>query len=472
MGKKSTALSATIWSQPNDRVVKTAFSLVVAMLFSGSCFSQARANAQGESSIPIENFIFIVQENHSFDNYFGTFPGANGIPAGTALPDYPGGPLVEKPFLGQPSVPNMVHTWAVTKLAYDNGAMDGFFWAEWPAAEMYYASVYGIRVPNPNPALIKHRCPTPTPRPTPTPGPTPPPLSQRPSWVKNTLSYLDYTVIPNYWEYARKFTLCDAFFSSIQSGSLSNHLYGVAAQSGGLVTNNPTCLDFLFPCVVDLLGNANVSWTYYVGGTPTKETLWNPLPGFQAFEKKNNFKILPHLAKTSQFYLDLQDGTLPQVSYLIPSGDESEHPPKDVRVGMWYVTKLVNAVMKSNYWQSCAIIIVWDDYGGFYDHVAPPQVDKFGYGFRVPALVISPYSQVGIVHTQYDLTSLLKLVETKFGLTPLTSRDSASNTMLDCFNFSQTPLPPVIITRKTRLDFSDMVTKKPRNESRVGLSKE
>ena len=139
---------------------------------------------------------------------------------------------------------------------------------------------------------------------------------------------------------------------------------------------------------------------------------------------------------------------------------------------MWYVTKLVSAVMKSNYWQSCAIIIVWDDYGGFYDHVAPPQVDKFGYGFRVPALVISPYSQVGIVHTQYDLTSLLKLVETKFGLTPLTSRDSASNTMLDCFNFSQTPLPPVIITRKTRLDFSDMVTKKPRNESRVGLSKE
>jgi phospholipase C len=169
--------------------------------------------------------------------------------------------------------------------------------------------------------------------------------------VKNTLSYLDYTVIPNYWEYARKFTRCDAFFSSIQSGSLSNHLYSVAAQSGGFVGNNVTCLDFFFPCVVDLLGDANISWTYYTGDTPTKETLWNPLPGFQAFEKDSHFNVLPHLASTERFYRDLKKGTLPQLSYLIPDGDESEHPPKDVRVGMRYVTKLVNAVMQSNYWQ-------------------------------------------------------------------------------------------------------------------------
>jgi len=186
--------------------------------------------------------------------------------------------------------------------------MDGFFGAEWPEAASYYGTAYHITTPPPNPSLVKPRCPTPRPRSTPTPGPTPPPLSTRPSWVKNTLSYLDYTVIPNYWEYAQKFTLCDAFFSSIQTGSLSNHLYGVAAQSGGYVGNNVSCLDFLFPCVVDLLGDASISWTYYVGGTPTVETLWNPLPGFQAFEEKNNFQILPHLAQTSRFYLDLQDG--------------------------------------------------------------------------------------------------------------------------------------------------------------------
>jgi phospholipase C len=108
-----------------------------------------------------------------------------------------------------------------------------------------------------------------------------------------------------------------------------------------------------------------------------------------------------------------------------------------------------------------AIIIIWDDYGGFYDHVSPPQIDTLGYGFRVPALVISPYSQVGVVHTTYDLTSLLKLIETKFNLPPLTPRDSSSNTMLECFNFEQAPLPPVIITPETQLDFSDMVTGKP-----------
>ena len=128
---------------------------------------------------------------------------------------------------------------------------------------------------------------------------------------------------------------------------------------------------------------------------------------------------------------------------------------------MWYVTDLVNAVMQSKYWSNCAIIILWDDYGGFYDHVPPPRVDTYGYGFRVPALVISPYSNVGVVHTTYDLTSLLKLIETKYNLSPLTPRDAAANSMLDCFNFSQTPLPPKIITKNTKLDFSDMTQRRP-----------
>jgi len=120
--------------------------------------------------------------------------------------------------------------------------------------------------------------------------------------------------------------------------------------------------------------------------------------------------------------------------------------------------------MQSNYWPNCAIIIVWDDFGGFYDHVAPQkQADQLGYGFRVPALVISPYSNVGVVHTTYDLTSLLKLVETAFGLSslPPPARDGSSNTMLECFNFSQTPLPPVIITSSTKLDFSHLKPTKP-----------
>jgi phospholipase C len=115
---------------------------------------------------------------------------------------------------------------------------------------------------------------------------------------------------------------------------------------------------------------------------------------------------------------------------------------------MWYVTGLINAVMQSQYWNSCAIIVTWDDFGGFHDHVPPVNIDEYGFGFRVPAIVISPYSLSGvIVHTQYDLTSPLKLVETAFGLSPLAQRDSNANTMLECLDFNQTPLPPLIISQ-------------------------
>jgi phospholipase C len=120
----------------------------------------------------------------------------------------------------------------------------------------------------------------------------------------------------------------------------------------------------------------------------------------------------------------------------------------DVQVGMWYVTGLINAIVKSSYWNSCAIILYWDDSGGFYDHVAPPQFNEIGLGFRVPALVISPWSRPGTVnHTTYDLMSPIKLIETKFGLSPLTTQDGSSNTMLECFDFAQTPLQPVIINK-------------------------
>jgi phospholipase C len=490
-------------------------AFVAAVQTAGSLVGVSRSAAEPTSTIPIQNFIFIIQENHSFDNYFGTYPGANGIPAGTALPDYPGGPLVEHPFHGGPVVHDMSHNWAAVQLCYDSGAMDGFLWAEWPAAEAYYGKA--IPVPTPNPNLVKFpkaqafdddddepvvssKDSTSTSNADsdteqekevlspngfvddedpddPTRGAksaaalakprnTPPPLKNREPWVINTLSYLDYHDIPNYWKYAQKFTLCDDFFSALEGPSLPNHLYAVAGQSGSLVYNprgeGPP--EFFFPCIVDLLVKGGVSWKYYVGyPNPYGDNVWNPIPGFSAYERsENKIDVKPYLAKTAEFYTDLQEGTLPQVSYLIPSAPESEHPPFNVKAGMWYVTHLVNAVMRSRYWQTCAIIIVWDDYGGFYDHVAPPpQADQLGDGFRVPALIISPYSNVGVVHTQYDLTSLLKLLETAFELPSLTERDASSNTMLQCFNFSQKPLQPVIINSETKLDFSEMVTTKP-----------
>jgi phospholipase C len=469
----------------------------------GLVFVVARVSAQ--TNMPINYFIFIVQENHSFDNYFGTFPGANGIPAGIHLADYPGGPLLEKnhPFLlMSPRVPHdLSHAWTSAALDYDNGAMDGFLWGEWPEGKRYYGQSIPVPTPDPNLVHVHQKAASKAPQaeqakltsphgftddededapdiqdrndalqaasPTVSGPPNP---KNRESWVHYTLSYIDYHVIPNYWSYALKYTLCDNFFSSARCDSFPNHLYMVAGQAGGIVANPAGAYgwdSFLFPSVIDLFGSANISWKYYSGhstnpkhpSNPRQLSPWRPLPGFQKFA--NDPHLGQHLVYSSEFFTDLKAGTLPQVCWITPTGAESEHPPADVQNGMKYVTGLINAVMKSKYWQNCAIILFWDDYGGFYDHVPPQQIDTYGFGFRVPAIVISPYSVNAVIHTQYDIDSPLKLVETKFGLSPLTGRDGAANAMLDCFNFSQTPLPPDIITDETKLDFSDMKTTTP-----------
>jgi hypothetical protein len=223
---------------------------LLAFVFTGCLFELADAKGQGSAGIPIEHFIYIIQENHSFDNYFGTYPGANGIPPGTLLPDYPGGPLTKKPFRCHlSSVPHdLTHAWVAAKVAYDNGAMDGFLWAEWPLGLRYYGR--GIPAPTPNPALVRIRPKRRNQAPAATgagampevlsplgfaddedeeapdteeqnnailaaepTGHGPPNLHLRPSWVIYSISYMDFNVIPNYWEYARRYTLCDEFFS-------------------------------------------------------------------------------------------------------------------------------------------------------------------------------------------------------------------------------------------------------------------
>jgi phospholipase C len=474
-----------------SRVQRHAWPKVVLLAACGLFFPISGVDAQGGSS-PIQHFIFIIQENHSFDNYFGTFPGANGIPAGTMLPQVPGGPAVLAPFLATTTKPHdLSHTWLSAALSYDNGLMDGFYWAAYKPSAAYYGQA--IVTPKPNRTLVKV-VPVSSPYPTPTArsnntevlspqgfiddedeltpdvgtqnetlaiqqatSSSSPPTE--PSWAIDTVSYYDGTIIPNYWSYAQHYTLCDNFFSSLRADSQPNHLYIVAGQSGGICKNyvlpssqSPLpkySVYYLFPEIMDELLQAGVSWKYYSGQSdPQAETLWNPLPGFSQIT--GNPVQLANLVPTSQFFSDLTDGSLPQICWLIPSGSESEHPPADITVGMQYVTGLVNAVMQSQYWPNCAIVITWDDYGGFYDHVPPTQTDKYGFGFRVPCLVISPYSLANtVVHTQYDFTSILKLIEAKFLLSSLTGRDSAANNMLDCFNFSQTPLPPLVIPTPT-----------------------
>ena len=223
---------------------------------------------------------------------------------------------------------------------------------------------------------------------------------------------------------------------------------------------------FTFRSIISLLVAGNVSWKYYVDshkhaqvqGTelpwpgssnvsnpqPKEFYVWNPLPGFKKI--RDNPKLMAHLVAQREFYSDLKNGTLPEVSYLVPDWNDSEHPPAVIQRGMWYVTRLVNAVMKSKYWDNSAIFITWDDYGGFYDHVPPPQLDAFGLGPRVPALLISPYAKAGHIDRRtYEFSSILKFIETRWHLPQLTERDAEARDMMGAFDFEQTPLAPYVI---------------------------
>lgn len=418
------------------------FAVAVTVMLGSGAASWARSSTSDKDKVSkdpgidqIQHVIWIIQENHSFDNYFGTFPGADGIPPATCLPKLPEGKLCVRPFHmpdGQPLI-DLEHSWESAHACYDNGRMDGFVWAE--------GSPY-------------------------------------------TMGYYDSTDIPNYWRYAHTYTLCDRYFSSEMSGSSPNHVYTVAAQSGEL--NNVGTLGglkevmddddgFNFISIVKRFTGEGITWKYYVETQPLPPdaaqvnahlsdlaypnpqtfTLWNPMPGFK--DIRDNPEMMAHLVSENDFYSDLKNGTLPQVSWLIPDFQDSEHPPEPIQQGMWYVTRLVNAVMRSPYWKNSVIFLCWDDYGGFYDHVPPPEVDAYGYGPRVPMIVISPYAkQHYISHYTYDLTSVLRFIEDRWHLKHLTARDGRANDMVDCFNFNEPSAEPLIIPVprdfKSRLD--------------------
>lgn len=387
----------------------------------------------------LDHVIWIIQENHSFDNYFGTFPGADGPPPSTCIPVMPGSKRCVKPFhmpKGEP-IYDLHHGWNNEHEAWDSGRMDGFVYAE---------------------------------------------------GTPFTMAYYDAQDIPNYWAYARHYTLCDHFFSSIMSESLTNHLYIVAAQSGGLIGGLTSVKQigkvlgeyggFNFASIVNRLEQGHVSWKYYVEtlpktagpssygilprlwfGAPKKFSLWNPLAGFKAVRMDPAW--MKNLVNLKEYYQDLHSGTLPDVSWIVPTFEDSEHPPETIAPvarGMWYVTKIINALMRSPYWKNSVVFLTWDDYGGFYDNVPPPIVDAFGYGPRVPTIIISPYAKADYIsHFTYAFSSMLKFIEVRWGLKPLTERDAHADPMLECFDFDQTPLPTLVIPLPKKLPRPDRV---------------
>jgi phospholipase C len=400
---------------PSARRVGTTLALLVVISF---C---PQVKIFGSETSPIQHIIVLYQENRSFDNYFGTYPGANGIPLSITLPKSPGSDEKVSPFhIPTLSTHDLDHSNRAAKVAYDNGKMDGFIYA------------VGSNL---------------------------------------TMGYYDQRDLPYYWDYASRFVLLDNFFSSQMGPSLPNHLYLLAGQSGGLTENTQggTCesreicqggsnatsnnpygvsknLTLNFTTVVDQLDSRGVSWKYYNGDKDHyKEAgYWNPLPAFTSF--KNNPARLNNLAPNSQFLVDLAKGNLAQVTWVVPTEDESDHPTANVGAGQRYLVSSINAIMQSKYWASTAIFVTWDDYGGWYDHVAPPQVDAFGLGFRVPSMVISAYAKEGFIdHTQSEFTSILKFIQTIHDLPPLTQRDAMASNMLEAFDFTQLPRSPLIL---------------------------
>ncbi len=384
-----------------------------------------------DTSTPIKHFITVMQENHSFDNYFGTYPGADGLPEDTCLPLNVDAPLLDcvEPFhVGGQAILDLGHSDDVFVDQYNNGSMDGF------------VSVF-------------HQD------------------NERAG--RQAMGFYDDRDIPFYWNVADEYVLFDRFFTSAAGGSVRNHFYWISGQPGNEEADRlrPEGFDDV-PTIFDALQDAGISWKFYVQnydpainfratveGGQAGQLIWAPVLNYNRFldDPELNSRIVP----LDEFYDDLANGTLPAVSYMVPSG-ASEHPPGSIQAGERFIRALVTALMRSDAWDSSAFMWTYDDWGGWYDHVKPPQVDEFGYGFRAPTLMVSSYARQGYVDsTTLDFTSMLAFIEYNWGLEPLADRDANAEIFLDAFDFESSPREPVLLTR----DRVDVPVKQLRTEA-------
>jgi phospholipase C len=414
----------------------------------------------------IQHVVMVMQENRTFDNYFGTYPGANGIPPGVCIPD-----KVHKtcgrPY-HNPQDENVggPHGTESSQLDINGGKMNGF-----------------IEV-----AQGPQRC---------VPGSTADCRACTETQLTkciDVMGYHDAREIPNYWTYAQNYVLHDNMFASGASWSVPEHLFlvsGWSARCEGL--HNPLeCVETLsaehpagaayeWTDITYLLNKAGLSWRYFLfegsepdcasdesitctpgSQSPVTPGIWNPLRSFEDVKQDGQ---LGNIQSLSNYYTDLQQQKtcgLPNVSWVIPNSSVSEHPPGLISKGQAYVTTVINAVMRSPCWNTTAIFLSWDDWGGFYDHVVPPVVSKAGYGIRVPGLVISPYARAGVIdHQQLSHDAFLKFIEDDFlagaRLNPKTDgrpdgrqvvREEVAGlgNLVNDFNFNQTPRPPLLLS--------------------------
>jgi phospholipase C len=293
--------------------------------------------------------------------------------------------------------------------------------------------------------------------------------------------------------------LGDDFFASVNGPSFPNHLFTIAAQSGGThdnprpddesvisagsgfrkvwgcdarpgqtvdVVNEEGYIESVPPCFDfrtegDLLNAKRIPWAYYSASYVQKGYIWSAYDAIRHVRQTNEWQR--HVFPTDQLIPDIRDGRLPPVTWVTPRFQLSDHPEYSICWGENWTASVVNAVMQSPEWNSTAIFLTWDDWGGFYDHVAPPQVDEFGLGIRVPLIVISPYARQGFVdHTTGEFSSVLKFIEMNWGLPALTRRDRSASDLSEAFDFSQAPRPPDPAPLRTDCEGSPMGGPDPR----------
>jgi phospholipase C len=403
----------------------------------------AGGQAGTESCLPecgvIKHIVFIVKENRSFDSMFGTMSLTNPNVEGATSGFMSTGQPVQ---LGQmpDALPRDIgHSWGDTLDAMDYGKMDGFDLIQ---ENPFQCTVNGDML----------------------------------CFTQN-----HQEDIPNYWKLAESFVLADHFFSSMHAPSFPNHVFTVAAQTGGIIsqTKNPmdpsdrpaACADagpgattkvmdprgdildqfpcFDFPTMGDSLNKKGIDWRSYA----PKGFGWS---GFVAINHiRNTDQWTQHAVndsiKINQFAQDAAAGNLPAVTWLVAEGGTSDHAPWSICAGENWIVDQINAIMNGPLWNSTAIFLTWDDFGGFYDHVSPSKKDQFGLGPRVPLIIISPYVKAGTIYTrQAEFASVLKFMENVFSLPALVENrdgDTDLSDLTDAFDFTQAPLAPIPLTK-------------------------
>ncbi|MGH2701381.1 MAG: phospholipase C [Actinomycetota bacterium] len=380
-------------------------------------------------NFPIKHIVLIIKENRTFDNYFARYPGADGAThgmtsTGERVPLTPATDIQET---------DLGHMFTDGVVGINGGEMDGF-----------------DRIRN--------------------------------GETLNGYTSFKRSDIPAYWEYADRFVLGDRMFSSMYGPTFPEHLYTVGAQSGRVVSNKlqPVereggyCDDrtervnrfrrlnkkerkrvmaleenarvkeiqayweqvwpcFDFEVLPDQLNKEGISWRYY-----DYDGSW-----FNAMLAIKHIRFSkywgPNVVPPNNFLTDIKNGDLQEVTWVVPPTGYNEHPGgPSVCMGENWTIRQMNALMESEYWKNTAVIIIWDDFGGFYDHVPPPHVDEMGLGPRVPMLVLSPWAKEGYVDsTNYEFSSFLKFVETVHDLKCMTPRDCLSESMFNAFDFEQ-----------------------------------